>query len=678
MGAKARIKKQKEKDISFELGSVLAVDIVAFSVRPTTEQSRIASDLIARARACEVFQKHGSNGFLIANSTGDGFVAAFRNFPEAASHFAEELASSLKSGETGYEIRAAINIGPFSVLEDIAGKPNMVGDGVNLACRALECADPGEILVTGQARGILIQDDAFADKLVSLRSATVKHGVVIELYRLTQGSKEAAQIRNRGSFGPSIALVALAGLLQRQGIERFASMIHERACKRDAGKAASQNKIAVRLYKLRGSTIFGLCAVILGLLIELSIRGTAFDHDLKLFAYSRLISIVPKPESSDPVYIVDIGRDFDLPEGHTDTHRLSQLIDRVAQYHPSAIGVDVDFGALDSTEEFKAPNGERSAFPDYDGMLVENAWNWTHRPNGVPIYLAVSRNLFGSPAAWFPGNIDGKYSLLAVAPVVPATKGDQIVVTERLRLPQGIDIPSMASALSKSYRILQKQEWPPRLPGTQFISTTFSQELLKPLKDVAGDKASADLFMLNSQVVEALHHSRIAVTSPDELLPERARHLLPAQGLTGKIVIIGTTISDPGDTWFRPGMESAEPGVYLHGAAAYTLAKEPLFEFNTWTDLLLTIGLSLATLSIGIIWSLKLLPWQEEIDQARVTAWLTLGIVLVSVVAGLTFAGMFHIVWFGFLMTAALLAFHPKIEAYSHMLLHKINPRDSR
>lgn len=464
------------------------------------------------------------------------------------------------------------------------------------------------------------------------------------------------------------AWTILSALFSGKNAKLATGVIH---AKRSTGsrKVASAEKIEERLGHLRHSVLLGVVTLLAGIALHYMSEHTTTGRDLRLGAYEHLMGVIPTPASPDPVYVVDIGRAFDLPqhEGHIDADKVADLIQALADQGPAAIAVDIDFGAFDPDDVLKL-GSETSDFPDYNGKIVKTA---SALKTKVPVFLAVSRNLLGQESAWLPDNLGGEHSDSVVAPVVPMMKGDQIIVPETVEVPSGRNVPSIGFALARAYREHHKLK-PIAAPfGTEQYVSDLSEDLVPEIRELFEHKGRSTLILLNPGVVEAIRNARIPVSSPADVAPGHGEHLLPADGIEGKVVVIGTTLNEAGDRWFRSKSDLPEAGVFLHAAAAYTLIKAPLYELMPWTDWFLTLGLSLLTLFIPVTLRLKRIGDEHETDHERLHSWATIGIVAGAFALGWIFAYFNHIVWFGFLLATVALAAHPSLEKGIHRLLRR-------
>ncbi|HXV10419.1 MAG TPA: adenylate/guanylate cyclase domain-containing protein [Burkholderiales bacterium] len=126
--------------------SVVFIDIVDYSKKTVAKQLAIKSwfnELLGQALASTA-----SEDRLILD-TGDGAAICFPGDPEEALFTANGLRVSL--AERNYPelaFRIGINLGPVKVVKDINGRPNIIGDGINVAQRVMSFAEPNQILVS--------------------------------------------------------------------------------------------------------------------------------------------------------------------------------------------------------------------------------------------------------------------------------------------------------------------------------------------------------------------------------------------------------------------------------------------------------------------------------------------------------------------------------------------------
>lgn len=127
------------------LAAILAADVVGFS----THMGRDEEGTLARIKSLRrgiVEPKVGQHHGRLVKVTGDGFLIEFPSSVEAvrcAVEIQEALASSLSQE---FQLRIGINLGDII----IEGDGDIYGDGVNVAARLEQMADPGGIYVSGK------------------------------------------------------------------------------------------------------------------------------------------------------------------------------------------------------------------------------------------------------------------------------------------------------------------------------------------------------------------------------------------------------------------------------------------------------------------------------------------------------------------------------------------------
>src|SRR5437016_1873009 len=175
---------ERSSDLIFEIGHVLFIDIVGYSKLLIHEQSEQIQTLRKIVRGTEQFRLAEAEGRLLRLPTGDGGALVFRNSPEAPVLCALEIAQALKS-HPQLRVRMGIHSGPVNEVTDLNEQANIVGAGINIAQRVMDCGDAGHILLSRRIADDLEQYLQWRSLLHDLGEYEVKHGVkvgVVNLY----------------------------------------------------------------------------------------------------------------------------------------------------------------------------------------------------------------------------------------------------------------------------------------------------------------------------------------------------------------------------------------------------------------------------------------------------------------------------------------------------------------
>src|SRR5438046_6799748 len=171
------------KEIQFEIGHVLFIDIVGYSKLLINEQSEQIQTLRKIVRGAEQFRLAEAEGKLLRLPTGDGGALVFRTTPEARALCALEISKALKS-HPELHVRMGIHSGPVNEVIDLNEQSNIAGAGINMAQRVMDCGDAGHILLSKRVAEDLEQYRHWAPHLHSLGECEVKHGVRVHVFNL--------------------------------------------------------------------------------------------------------------------------------------------------------------------------------------------------------------------------------------------------------------------------------------------------------------------------------------------------------------------------------------------------------------------------------------------------------------------------------------------------------------
>jgi TolB-like protein len=181
-----------KKELHFEIGHVLFIDIVGYSKLLINEQRALVDTLNEIVRGTEESRSAEAAGRLIKIPTGDGMALVFYNSPEAPVECALEISRALKE-HPELRLRMGVHSGPVSGVVDVNERASVAGAGINVAQRVMDCGDAGHILLSKHVAEDLEQYRQWQPCLHDLGECKVKHGVsvsVVNLYTDELGNPE--------------------------------------------------------------------------------------------------------------------------------------------------------------------------------------------------------------------------------------------------------------------------------------------------------------------------------------------------------------------------------------------------------------------------------------------------------------------------------------------------------
>ena len=126
------------------LAAILSADVMGFSAMMERDEEGTAARIRALRREVVEPALARHQGRLV-KTTGDGFLAEFAS-PVEAVRSAVAIQDALAAGENGLRLRIGVNLGDIIIEDD----GDVLGDGVNIAARLEQMADPGGVLVSGK------------------------------------------------------------------------------------------------------------------------------------------------------------------------------------------------------------------------------------------------------------------------------------------------------------------------------------------------------------------------------------------------------------------------------------------------------------------------------------------------------------------------------------------------
>ena len=172
---------------TYEIATVLFIDIVEYSLHPVDQQARLLTLLQKTVQETGEFRRLRLSDDMISLPTGDGMALVFLRNPVAPVRSALEIARALQRRRE-LRVRMGVHMGPVRRHADIREEANVVGSGINIAQRVMDCGDAGHILVSRNVAEVLEQLGDWVDCLQDLGIHSVKHGTKVHLYNLCTGT----------------------------------------------------------------------------------------------------------------------------------------------------------------------------------------------------------------------------------------------------------------------------------------------------------------------------------------------------------------------------------------------------------------------------------------------------------------------------------------------------------
>jgi len=173
--------------------SVLFIDIVGYSKKGVGDQVKLKH--IFNSVLTNALEQVPPRERVVVD-TGDGAAVTFLGDPEGALFVALAVHDSV--GEL--PVRMGINLGPVSLMKDINGLDNVVGDGINVAERVMGFAAQGQVLVSRsffEVVSLLTKD--YATLFTQEESRTDKHDRAHELYAVTDAVRVGRRVQEAQS-----------------------------------------------------------------------------------------------------------------------------------------------------------------------------------------------------------------------------------------------------------------------------------------------------------------------------------------------------------------------------------------------------------------------------------------------------------------------------------------------
>jgi len=192
---------EPERDLHLEIGHLLLIDVVGYSKLLVNEQIELLQELNRIVRSTECFRSAKRKGKLIRVPTGDGMALLFFRTPEEPVRCSIEISQALKD-HPQIQLRMGVHSGPVNQVVDVDGRSNIVGAGINIAQRVMDCGDAGHILLSKHVADDLAQYRHWQRYLHDFGECEVKHGLRLHIFNLFNdgiGNPQLPQKLKRGS-----------------------------------------------------------------------------------------------------------------------------------------------------------------------------------------------------------------------------------------------------------------------------------------------------------------------------------------------------------------------------------------------------------------------------------------------------------------------------------------------
>jgi TolB-like protein/Tfp pilus assembly protein PilF len=187
-------------DLQLEIAHLLLIDVVGYSKLLVNEQIELLQKLNHIVRETQPFRAAEATNKLMRVPTGDGMALLFYRSPEEPVVCALEISKAVRDDPL-IRLRMGVHSGPVNRVTDVNDETNIVGSGINVAQRVVECGDAGHILLSKHVADDLEAYRQWQVALHDLGECEVKHGLRLHLFNLYNdgfGNPELPQKLRRG------------------------------------------------------------------------------------------------------------------------------------------------------------------------------------------------------------------------------------------------------------------------------------------------------------------------------------------------------------------------------------------------------------------------------------------------------------------------------------------------
>lgn len=399
--------------------------------------------------------------------------------------------------------------------------------------------------------------------------------------------------------------------------------------------------------------LLGVAVTAALLAAKMVVEHTSWGHRAEMAAFELLQGQLSpfNPNEELPVVVVDIsdigaGKDNDI----VDLDKLQSVVKAIADQKPKAIAIDAELmphvarPGEDNHGESEAVHErqERNYFNFLDFCLKTVSVE-----KNVPVYVAVLSASADMPEEWLGQE---QYKPLAATALVPKNDTTRMLIWFRGD-PSYQKLPSISASLASSSRgilIPAGLSWAiestsDRFPGSEM---GLPQEM-----DCA-------LALVNYSKLEAIEQNKLLTISETSVRES-------GEKFRNRMVVLGDGTKEKAvDRFVVPGRDQPVPGVYIHASAAYTFAREPMFELRPWVRVMLDVLLSLLIIGIVVFARVRHLRDRKTFDWHKFQGRIVLGSLVGVGILAVIFVRYTGVLWLDFLIVMLALWLHPKVEKF--------------
>src|SRR5918911_318190 len=257
-----------------ETAHVLFMDIVGFTRLATDKQTQALKNLLEIVRHTREYESALAQDELLRLPTGDGMALVFfSDNPIVPVRCAQQICSALRARDYGFGLRMGIHSGPVYRVENIDNRPNVAGDGINIAQRVMDCADAGHILLSNVVADYLKSFEEWASQIQDLKQVTVKNRKRVHVFNLSNKEIGNRKLPRKIRRHRLQRLLLFAGLVMVLGAIIIAAILHLTA----AQKRTVQSVAILPLMNTNSETNYLASSIARDINIKLRSVSTDFD-----------------------------------------------------------------------------------------------------------------------------------------------------------------------------------------------------------------------------------------------------------------------------------------------------------------------------------------------------------------------------------------------------------------